>query len=210
MLSKLIDPQSVAVVGASATYEMYHGLFQQAGVIEASSVREMFDMAKALATQPTPRGGRVLVVTDSGGMGIQAVDALEALGLEVPEIIARKLMRELLPFAAVSNPVDVTGSATDDHYKIVLDAMLPTAFFDMALIVTLMQVPGLTKNLAKYVIDSRRYGKPIAVVNLGGSELVQRFEEELEDHGIPVYPTPDRAAKALWALYKYGEVKRRL
>jgi acyl-CoA synthetase (NDP forming) len=45
---------------------MYHGLFQQAGVIEASSVREMFDMAKALATQPTPRGGRVLVVTDSG------------------------------------------------------------------------------------------------------------------------------------------------
>jgi acyl-CoA synthetase (NDP forming) len=110
----------------------------------------------------------------------------------------------------VSNPIDVTGSATDEHYKIVLDALLPTAFFDMALIVTLMQVPGLTKNLAKYVIDSRRYGKPIAVVNFGGSELVQRFEEELEDHGIPVYPTPDRAAKALWALYKYGEVKRRL
>jgi acyl-CoA synthetase (NDP forming) len=146
-------------------------------------------------------------------MGIQAVDALEALGLEVPEVpesIARELKRELLPFAAVSNPVDVTGSATDEHYKIVLDALLPTAFFDMALIVTLMQVPGLTKNLAKYVIDSKRYGKPIAIVNFGGSELVQRFEEELEDQGIPVYPTPDRAAKALWALYKYGEVKRRL
>jgi Acyl-CoA synthetase (NDP forming) len=46
----------------------------------------MFDMAKALATQPTPRGRRVLVVSDSGGMGIQAVDALEALGLEVPEV----------------------------------------------------------------------------------------------------------------------------
>jgi acyl-CoA synthetase (NDP forming) len=68
-------------------------------------------------------------------------------------------------------------------------------------------VPGLTKNLAKYVIDSKRYDKPI---NFGGGELVQRFEEELEERGIPVYPTPDRAAKALWALYKYGEVKRRL
>ncbi len=169
----------------------------------------MFDMAKALATQPTPRGRRVLVVTDSGGMGIQAVDALETLGLEVPEV-PESIARELLPFAAVSNPIDVTGSATDEHYKIVLDALLPTAFFDMALIVTLMQVPGLTKNLAEYVIDSKRYGKPIAVVNFGGSELVQKFEEELEDHGIPVYPTPDRAAKALWALYKYGEVKRRL
>ena len=91
-----------------------------------------------------------------------------------------------------------------------LDDLLPTAFFDMAPIVTLMQVPGLTKNLAEYIINSRGYGKPIAVVNFGGSELVQRFEEELEDQGIPVYPTPDRAAKALWALYKYGEVKRRL
>jgi acyl-CoA synthetase (NDP forming) len=91
----------------AGAYEMYRGLFQQAGVVEASSVREMFDMARALATQPTPRGRRVLVVSDSGGMGIQAVDALEALGLEVPEVlesIAKELKRELLPFAAVSNP----------------------------------------------------------------------------------------------------------
>ncbi|MGC9051449.1 acetate--CoA ligase family protein [Pyrobaculum sp.] len=205
---RAVKSHTAAMAG---TYEMYHGLFKQAGAIEASSVREMFDMAKALATQPTPRGGRVLVVTDSGGMGIQAVDALEALGLEVPEVpesIARELKRELLPFAAVSNPIDVTGSATDEHYKIVLDVLLPTAFFDMALVVTLMQVPGLTKNLAEYIIDARRYGKPIAVVNFGGSELVQKFEEALEDSGVPVYPTPDRAAKALWALYKYSEVKR--
>ncbi|ACB40558.1 acetate--CoA ligase family protein [Pyrobaculum neutrophilum] len=197
----------------AGTYEMYKGLFSQAGALEASSVREMFDMAKALATQPIPRGPRALVVSDSGGMAIQAVDALEALGLEVPEVpesIARELKRELLPFAAVSNPIDVTGSATDQHYKVVLDALLPTAFFDMALVITLMQVPGLTKNLAEYIIDSRRYGKPIAVVNFGGSELVQRFEEVLEDSGIPVYPTPERAAKALWALYKYGEIRRRL
>jgi acyl-CoA synthetase (NDP forming) len=201
---RAVKSHTVAMAGA---YEMYCDLFQQAGVVEVSSVREMFDMAKALATQPTPRGRRVLVVSDSGGMGIQAVDALEALGLEVPESIARRLKRKLLPFAAMSNPVDVTGDASDEHYKIVPDALLPTAFFDMALIVTLMQVPGLTKNLAEYIINSRRYGKPIAVVNFGGSELVQRFEEELEDQGIPVYPTPDRAAKA---LYKYGEVERRL
>ena len=109
----------------------------------------------------------------------------------------------------MSNPIDVTGSTTDEHYKIALDALPPTAFFDMALVITLMQVPGLTKNLSKYIIDSKKYRKPIVIVNFGGSELVQKFEEELESHGIPVYPTPDRAAKALWALYKYGEVKRR-
>lgn len=197
----------------SGTYEMYRGLFKQAGIIEASSVREMFDMAKALATQPIPRGNRVLIVTDSGGMGIQAVDVLEALGLEVPEIpesIGRELRKELLPFAAVSNPIDVTGSATDEHYKIVIDALLPTPFFDMALVVTLLQVPGLTKNLAEHIIDAKRYGKPLAVVNFGGSDLVIKFEELLEDNDIPVYPTPDRAAKALWALYRYSQVKKGL
>ncbi|MEZ0319331.1 MAG: acetate--CoA ligase family protein [Pyrobaculum sp.] len=207
---RAVKSHTAAMAGA---YEMYHGLFKQAGVIEASSVREMFDMAKALAAQPAPRGRRVLVVTDSGGMGIQAVDALESLGLEVPEVpenIARELRRELLPFAATSNPIDVTGSATDEHYKIVLDALLPTAFFDMALVVALMQVPGLTKNLAEYVVDAKKYGKPIVVVNFGGSELVQKFEETLEESGIPTYPTPDRAAKALWALYRYSEVRRRL
>lgn len=195
----------------AGSYEMYKGLFRQAGIIEASNIREMFDMAKALASQPLPRGRRVLVITDSGGMGIQAVDSLESLGLEVPEVpesIRRDLKRELLPFSALGNPVDVTGSATDQHYKVVLEALLPTAFFDMALVITLMQVPGLTQNLAEYIIDAKRFKKPIAVVNFGGSELVQTFTKTLEEAEIPTYSTPDRAAKALWALYEYAKIRR--
>jgi acyl-CoA synthetase (NDP forming) len=194
----------------AGSYEMYRGLFRQAGIIEAANLRDMFDMAKALATQPLPRGGRVLVLTDSGGMGIQAVDELEALGLEVPELpesIRRDLRGELLPFSALGNPVDVTGSATDQHYKVVLEALLPTAFFDMALVITLMQVPGLTQNLAEYLIDARRFRKPIVVVNFGGSEMVQSFTKSLEDAEIPTYPTPDRAARALWALYQYAKIR---
>jgi acyl-CoA synthetase (NDP forming) len=194
----------------AGSYEMYRGLFRQAGIIEAANLRDMFDMAKALATQPLPRGRRVLVLTDSGGMGIQAVDELEALGLEVPEVpesIRRDLRRELLPFSALGNPVDVTGSATDQHYKVVLEALLPTAFFDMALVITLMQVPGLTQNLAEYLIDARRFKKPIVVVNFGGSEMVQSFTKSLEDAEMPTYPTPDRAARALWALYQYAKIR---
>jgi acyl-CoA synthetase (NDP forming) len=143
-------------------------------------------------------------------MGIQAVDELEALGLEVPEVpesIRRDLKRELLPFSALGNPVDVTGSATDQHYKVALEALLPTAFFDMALVITLMQVPGLTQNLAEYLIDARRFKKPIVVVNFGGSEMVQSFTKSLEDAEMPTYPTPDRAARALWALYQYAKIR---
>nr|KJR74009.1 MAG: CoA-binding protein [Thermoproteus sp. AZ2] len=204
---RAVKSHTAALAGS---YEMYRALFRQAGIIEASNLREMFDMAKALAMQPLPKGNRVLVITDSGGMGIQAVDMLEGLGLEVPEIpasIQRELRRELLPFAATTNPVDVTGSATDQHYKVALEALLPTAFFDMALVVTLMQVPGLTQNLAEYIIDAKRLRKPIVVVNFGGSKMVQDFTKALEDAEIPTYSTPDRAAKALWALYEYAKIR---
>lgn len=207
---RAVKSHTAAMAG---TYEMYNGLFKQAGIVEASSLREMFDMAKALSSQPISRGNRVLVLSNSGGMGVQALDALELLGLEVPEVpesIVRELKRELVPFAAVSNPIDLTGSATDEHYKIVLETLLPTAFFDMALVVTLMQPPGLTRNLADYIIEAKKYGKPIAIANFGGSELVQRFGDILENNGIPVYPTPDRAAKALWALHMYAQVRKRM
>ncbi|WP_291766027.1 acetate--CoA ligase family protein [Caldivirga sp. UBA161] len=194
-------------------YEIYRGAFRQAGLIEANSVREMFDLAKALATQPLPRGRRVLVLTDSGGMGIQAVDTLSTLGLEVPELpetIQSMLRKFLPPLAIVRNPVDVTGSATDEYYKIVLDSILPTSYVDMAIIIALMQIPGLTPNLVNYIIDAKRYGKPMVVVSFGGSTMMEKFNESLEDSGIPVYATPDRGARALWALVQYSMIKKML
>ncbi len=194
-------------------YEIYRGAFRQAGLIEANSVREMFDLAKALATQPLPRGKRVLVLTDSGGMGIQAVDTLSTLGLEVPELpetMQTMLRKYLPPLAIVRNPVDVTGSATDEYYKIVLDSILPTSYVDMALIVALMQIPGLTPNLVNYIIDAKRYGKPMVVVSFGGSALMEKFNDALENSGIPVYATPDRGARALWALVEYSRIRKML
>jgi acetyl coenzyme A synthetase (ADP forming)-like protein len=194
-------------------YEIYRGAFRQAGLIEANSVREMFDLAKALATQPLPRGKRVLVLTDSGGMGIQAVDTLSTLGLEVPELpetMQAMLRKYLPPLAIVRNPVDVTGSATDEYYKIVLDSILPTSYVDMALIVALMQIPGLTPNLVNYIIDAKRYGKPMVVVSFGGSALMEKFNDALENSGIPVYATPDRGARALWALVEYSRIRKML
>lgn len=191
-------------------YEVYRGVFRQAGIIEANSVREMFDLAKALATQPLPRGRRVLVLTDSGGMGIQAVDTLSTLGLDVPELpeTMQSILRKYLPpLAIVRNPVDVTGSATDEYYKIVLDTVLPTSYVDMALVVALMQVPGLTPNLVNYLVEAKKYNKPMVVISFGGSSFAEKFNNVLEDNGVPVYATPDRGAKALWALVEYSRIR---
>ncbi|MFP3215940.1 MAG: CoA-binding protein, partial [Vulcanisaeta sp.] len=194
----------------AGNYEVYRAMLRQAGVIEADNLTDAFDMAKALATQPLPRGNRVLVITDSGGMGIQAVDALDTHGLLVPELsesLQEILRKQLPPLAVTRNPIDLTGSATDAMYKFVLDTVLPTSYVDMALIIALMQIPGLTINLGNYIVEAKRFNKPIVVVSFGGNEYVAKFESYLEDNGIPVYHAPHRAAKALWALYEYAKIK---
>ncbi len=194
----------------AGNYEIYHAMLRQANVIEADNITDAFDMAKALATQPLPRGNRVLVLTDSGGMGIQAVDALDMRGLQVPELsesLQEILRKQLPPLAVTRNPIDLTGSATDAMYKFVLDTVLPTSYADMALIIALMQIPGLSINLGNYIVEARRFNKPIVVVSFGGNEYVAKFENNLEENGIPVYHAPHRAAKALWALYEYAKIK---
>ncbi|BDR93034.1 acetate--CoA ligase family protein [Vulcanisaeta souniana] len=194
----------------AGNYEIYHAMLRQANVIEADNITDAFDMAKALATQPLPRGNRVLVLTDSGGMGIQAVDALDMRGLQVPELsesLQEILRKQLPPLAVTRNPIDLTGSATDAMYKFVLDTVLPTSYADMALIIALMQIPGLSINLGNYIVEAGRFKKPIVVVSFGGNEYVAKFENNLEENGIPVYHAPHRAAKALWALYEYAKIK---
>ncbi len=147
----------------AGNYEIYRAMLRQANVIEADNLTDAFDMAKALATQPLPRGGnRVLVITDSGGMGIQSVDALDMRGLQVPELsesLQEILRKQLPPLAVTRNPIDLTGSATDAMYKFVLDTVLPTSYVDMALIIALMQIPGLTANLGNYIIEAKRFNK---------------------------------------------------
>ncbi|WP_238375134.1 acetate--CoA ligase family protein [Vulcanisaeta thermophila] len=194
----------------AGSYEMYRAMFRQVGVIEANNLTDTFDMAKALATQPLPRGNRVLVITDSGGMGIQSIDALDSYGLMVPELsesIQDILRKRLPPLAVTRNPIDLTGSATDAMYKYVLDTILPTTYVDMALIIALMQIPGLTINLGNYIVEAKRFNKPIVVVSFGGNEYVVKFERILEDNGIPVYHAPHRAARALGALYEYARFR---
>jgi len=196
----------------AGTYELYKAAFRQAGIIEASGFEDLFDMAKALTTQPPAQGNRVLVLTDAGGMGVMATDALENLGLEVPELsnkIKSQLRERLPPHCIIRNPVDLTGDATDDRYKIVLDATLSSDEIDIALVIAQMQVPTLSEKVINYICEATKYGKPI-VVCMAGSEFTEEIAKKMEAINIPVYSSPERAAKAIWALYKYGMYKTRV
>ena len=207
--TKAIASHTGSLAGA---YQIYASAFKQAGIIEASSVLDLFDMARAFATQPIPRGRKVAVITNGGGMGVMATDALESLGLilpETPEDVKNRLRSKLVPFAALGNPIDVTGSVIDEHYVVAFEEVLKSDAFDMVMGIFLMQPPLLTEKLPDKIIEVlKKYRtKPVIAVSFGGSKLTLKLIKKLEEYGIPVYEIPERAARALWAMAYYSEIR---
>lgn len=189
----------------AGTYEMYHALFRQAGVIEADDLVELFDMAKALAVYGPRRVDSVLVVSSSGGMGVQIVDAVNAVGLRVPELPEEgreELRKHLLPIAAVSNPVDLTGGGNNAHFGKALEIGL--RYTDAAVVAALIHPPGYSEDVAKEILDVlEKHKKPIIVVSFGSSPQTKALEEALRGR-LVVVNTPRRAARALLAVALYG------
>ncbi len=195
----------------SSDYAVFSAAMRQAGILEATSFEDMFDMAVALAKQPPARGPNVAVITNAGGLGVLAADALESLGLKLPRLSPEsvaELRDKMPPYVSLRNPIDLVGDATDERYSDALDVVLRDPNVDMAIVIALLQVPGVTLRLADVIASkAREYGKPVLAVTVGG-KFVEIFIENLEDAGIPTYTTPERAARAAWALYKYGMIKR--
>ncbi len=193
-------------------YSLYRSAIKQAGLIEAESFDEIMDIAKVFLTQPLMNGNRVYVVTDAGGVGVMLTDALTTQGFEMPRTPPdlKEELRSILPaHCIVENPIDLTGDTDDERYMKVLEKILPRNDVDAVVVVALPQVPGIRGLLADYLIESRnKYGKPIIAIAIGGEEA-KKISMKLESGGIPVFESPERAAKALKALYTYSMIKKR-
>ncbi len=193
----------------AGNYAIYKAAIKQAGMIEATSFDEIMDLSKILLTQPLMKGRKVYVVTDAGGVGVMLTDALTMEGFILPrspEDLKQELRKVLPPHCIVENPIDLTGDTDDDRYKVVLDILLPRDDVDAVVVGALPQVPGITSKLADYLAEARKYGKPIIAISIGSKEA-ERFKDLLEDKGIPVFESPERAARALRALYLYSKIR---
>ncbi len=193
----------------AGNYSIYKAAIKQAGLIEAMSFDEIMDLSKILLTQPLMKGRKVYVVTDAGGVGVMLTDALTTEGFLLPRSPAdlkEGLRKVLPPHCIVENPIDLTGDTDDDRYKVVLDILLPRHDVDAVVVGALPQVPGITSKLADYLAEARKYGKPIIAISIGSKEA-EKFKDLLEDKGIPVFESPERAARALRALYLYSKIR---
>jgi acetyl-CoA synthetase (ADP-forming) len=183
-------------------YEIYRAAFKKAGIVEVEGYEGMKDAAKVLSTYQRVAGNRVLIITDGGGVGVSMADACEALGLELRELSERTqaALRSNLPsFVVTSNPLDLTGSVTDEEYVMALEAGLQDEY-DLVIVTVLWGPPQITEQLADKLKAVRaKQAKPILICSPGGI-FTRRMAARFEATGMPVFATPESAARAAAVL----------
>ncbi len=173
------------------------------GVLRATSIEQLFDYSLAFAYQPELKGRNIAIVTNAGGPGIMATDALESSGMKLatlqPETI--EILRQGLPAAAnVYNPVDVIGDALADRYEHALQAVLQDANVHGVLVILTPQVYTQIEETAEVVGRlAALHDKPVLACFMG-EEKVGPGIKILNRSSIPNYPFPERAVGALRAF----------
>jgi acetyl coenzyme A synthetase (ADP forming)-like protein len=195
--------------GALAGQEnAFNAAFRRAGVIRADTSEEMFDWARALAWCPPPIGRTVAVLTNAGGPGVTAADALEAGGMQLAQLspVTQEALRSLLPSAAsLHNPVDMLASASPEQYAACLRLLLDDQGVDAAMVI-LPPPPMFTAGaVAKSLIPVIHASEKPVVVALMGERLIQEAVEHFRAAHVPEYRFPERAASALAVLAQRAE-----
>jgi acetyl coenzyme A synthetase (ADP forming)-like protein len=198
-----------ALAGAETAYD---AAFRKAGVMRANTTEEMFQWARALAWSPLPRGRQVAVLTNAGGPGVTAADALELHGLTLAELSqeSEKAMKAFLPAAAsLHNPVDMLASASPENYADSLRILLADPGVDSVMVIIppppSFTVGGVVRALIPVVQVN---DKPVVMV-LMGEKLIQEGIEHSRAARIPEYRFPEDAASALGALCQRMDILQR-
>ncbi|MFO7166993.1 MAG: acetate--CoA ligase [Chloroflexota bacterium] len=200
--TRAISSHTGSLAGSERAYE---AAFQQSGIIRAESMEELFDYALAFAYQPPIPGNRIAIVTNAGGPGIIATDAIERSGLRLAEFTPatiERLRAGLPPTASVFNPIDVIGDAAADRYEVALAAALADPNVDAVLVLFTPQAGSEPERTAEVIARlAAGQTKPILASYMGEYSIGPALDL-LNRHRIPNYPFPERAVSALRAMYR--------
>jgi acetyl coenzyme A synthetase (ADP forming)-like protein len=176
-------------------------LFRQAGVIRTGTLEELIDAAALLSSQPLPRGRRVGVITNAGGLGILCADACAAAGLELPEL-SEETRASLQPFlpedASLGNPIDLLGSATAATFETVIPPLLEDKRLDALIVLFVPPVVAGADEVAVAIDDAvarTNTDKPVLAVLISGRGTPAALRED--GSSVASFAYPESAARAL-------------
>ncbi|HYO87258.1 MAG TPA: bifunctional acetate--CoA ligase family protein/GNAT family N-acetyltransferase [Candidatus Limnocylindrales bacterium] len=182
--------------------------FRRAGVLRVDRISDVFNIADLLAKQPRPRGPRLTLITNAGGPGVLAVDALITGGGELTEISEDTMnaLNQFLPGAwSHNNPIDVLGDAGPDIYARTLEVAGNDPNSDGLLVILTPQAMTDSTKTAMTLLDYAKIpDKPVLASWMGGPAVAEAVDI-LNEAGVPVFSYPDTAARVFNSMWQYSK-----
>ena len=187
--------------------EVLEAAFRRSGVLRVNNVADLFYMAEVLSKQPSPKGPRLTIVTNAGGPGVLATDALIMGGGELAELSDESMAayNAVLPATwSHNNPVDIIGDASPERYAKALEIAAKDPNSDGMLVILTPQAMTDPTRIAEQLKPlARQEGKPVLASWMGGVD-VAAGEAILNRANIPTFPYPDTAARAFNYMWRYS------
>jgi acetyltransferase len=193
--------------------EVLDAAFRRCSVLRVDSIAELFYMAEVLAKQPRPKGPRLTILTNAGGPGVLATDALITRGGELATLSQGTFdaLNQLLPpHWSRNNPIDILGDADPERYAEALEIAAKDPNSDgLLVILTPQDMTDPTQTAERLKPYAKTRGKPILASWMGGAE-VAAGEAILNQANIPTFPYPDTAARVFYYMWQYSNNLRSL
>jgi acetyltransferase len=195
----------------SGSDDIYDAAFKRAGIVRVNEIADLFNAAEVLGTQPLPKGNRVAIITNAGGPGVMASDALIGFGGQLAKLSKKTIdsLNAVLPtFWSHGNPIDVLGDATPDRYRAAMDAALNDENVDGILIIFTQQAVsdaiGISNSIVE-LVKNKPYQNKTIVTSFMGFGAVQEANTILNANNIPTYSTPEQALKTYMYMHNYQQ-----
>jgi len=198
-----------ALAGSNLAYDT---AFRQSGIIRASTMADLFDLAVAFSSQPVPGGSRVAVVTNAGGPGIVTTDSIENTGLTMSRFSKNTIesLRSGLPGESnIYNPVDVLGDAKTDRFRLAMNSVLADENVDSMVVLICPTAVTEAEETARSIVEAHRSrpDKPVFAAMMGGESLAGG-SGVLSAAGVPSYIFPETAVSVISGMTRYSRLRQ--
>jgi acetyltransferase len=189
--------------------DVYDAAFKRAGIVRVEEIADLFNCAEVLGMQPLPKGPNLAIITNAGGPGVMATDALIARGGKLARLSQKTMdfLNSLLPhYWSRGNPIDILGDANAERYKAVVEACLNDENIDGILVIYTAQAVAEPIEIAKSIVGvckSGRYRSKTILTSFMGRGVVEEANRVFIENSIPTYSTPEQAVKTYMYMHQY-------